>query len=52
MMNPAEILTATIHHGQEKIKRPFFRKSRSWFYWWGNDFFWLLALYSGDSFVS
>ena len=27
MMNPAEILTATIHHGQEKIKRPFLEKA-------------------------
>ena len=27
MMNPAEILSATIHHGQEKIKRPFLEKA-------------------------
>ncbi|QDK71396.1 formate/nitrite transporter family protein [Lactococcus protaetiae] len=27
MMNPAEILSATIHHGQEKVKRPFLEKA-------------------------
>ncbi|MEY8514248.1 formate/nitrite transporter family protein [Lactococcus taiwanensis] len=27
MMSPAEILSATIHHGQEKIKRPFLEKA-------------------------
>jgi len=27
MMNPAEILAATIHHGQEKVKRPMLEKA-------------------------
>ncbi|MFC4652490.1 formate/nitrite transporter family protein [Lactococcus nasutitermitis] len=27
MMNPAEILAATIHHGQEKVKRPLIEKA-------------------------
>ncbi|RZI48369.1 formate/nitrite transporter family protein [Lactococcus kimchii] len=27
MMNPAEILAVTIHHGQEKVKRPFLEKA-------------------------
>ncbi|MEY8443383.1 formate/nitrite transporter family protein [Lactococcus ileimucosae] len=27
MMNPAEILSATIHHGQEKVKRPMLEKA-------------------------
>lgn len=27
MMSPAEILSVTIHHGQEKIKRPFLEKA-------------------------